>query len=517
METTANHEKHGNRVKIFDTTLRDGEQSPGATMTPEDKLRIAILLSEMGVDIIEAGFPISSHGDFESVQAIAEHMGENTTVCALSRARLKDIDRAWEAVKHAKSPRIHTFISTSALHMQYKLEMKPKEVLQAIESSVSYAANLCRDVQWSPEDATRSDVAFLCEAIKTALACGATTINIPDTVGYSIPDEFSNLISMLQREIPELQQATIAVHCHDDLGFAVANSIAALNAGARQIECTINGLGERAGNAALEEIVMAIKVRNAVLPFVTKIDCTHLTRASRLVSLVTGLSVQHNKAIVGRNAFAHESGIHQDGMLKHTSTYEIMKPSDVGLTQSDLVIGKHSGRHAFHEKVAALGFRAASEELEEAFCKMKLLADRKRTIYDEDIVAIIFSLQSEESDSATIELKTLNVVCGTEGPQTAEISLSVNGRIQHASTEGTGPIDSTFNAIREITQHKCKLLLYQVHAVTQETDAQAEVSVRLEEDSKIVTGYATDTNTIVASARAYINALNTMQRREVKI
>ncbi|RMH46480.1 MAG: 2-isopropylmalate synthase [Alphaproteobacteria bacterium] len=502
------------RVLIFDTTLRDGEQSPGATMTLSEKIEIALLLDEMGVDIIEAGFPIASEGDFEAVQNIAQ-LVKDATVCGLARSAFKDIDRAAEALRPARRPRIHTFISTSPLHMKYKLQMDPEEVIEAIEASVSRARNYTDDVQWSPEDGTRTEHDFLCRAVETAIKAGATTINIPDTVGYTVPNESARIIRMLKERVPDIDKVVIATHCHNDLGMAVANALAAVEAGARQIECTINGLGERAGNAALEEVVMAMRVRNDVLPFRTRIDTTRLVQASRLVSTATGFPVQYNKAIVGKNAFAHESGIHQDGMLKHAGTYEIMRPEDVGLTDSNLVLGKHSGRHALRAKLEELGFELGDNQLKDVFVRFKALADRKKEIYDEDLLA----LMADASTSAAhdrIQVRFLRVICGTEAPQSADLILSVDGEEHRVTASGDGPVDATFNAIKEIFPHEARLLLYQVHAVTEGTDAQATVSVRMEEDGKMVTGQASDTDTVVASAKAYVNALNKLLVRREK-
>lgn len=493
------------RVYIFDTTLRDGEQSPGASMTLEEKLQIAELLDTMGVDIIEAGFPIASNGDFESVTEVAK-LVKNAQVCGLARAGAKDIDRAGEAVKHAKNPRIHTFISTSPVHMKHKLQMQPEEVMEAIAFSVSHARNHTDNVEWSPEDATRTDRDFLCATVETAIKAGATTINIPDTVGYTMPQEYFDIITMLRERVPNIDKAIISTHCHNDLGLAVGNSLAGVQAGARQVECTINGLGERAGNAALEEIVMALNVRNDLMPQWTNIETTNLSRASKLVSSVTAFPVQYNKAIVGQNAFAHESGIHQDGMLKNNQTYEIMTPESVGISQTSLVMGKHSGRHAFREKIKALGYDLGDNQMQEAFVRFKDLADRKKHVFDDDIVALVDDEVAKGADR--IKLVSLRVVAGSEGPQQAALKLDIDGEEVEVESTGDGPVDATFNAIKALFTHEAALQLYQVHAVTQGTDAQAEVSVRLEEAGKTVTGRAADTDTLVASARAYLSALN---------
>ena len=493
------------RVYIFDTTLRDGEQSPGASMTLEEKLQIAELLDAMGVDVIEAGFPIASNGDFESVSEVAKLM-KNAQVCGLARAGAKDIDRAADAVKHAKNPRIHTFISTSPVHMKHKLQMEPDEVMEAIAFSVSHARNHVENVEWSPEDATRTDRDFLCATVETAIKAGATTINIPDTVGYTVPQEYFEIITMLRERVPNIDKAIISTHCHNDLGLAVANSLSGVQAGARQVECTINGLGERAGNAALEEIVMALNVRNDAMPQWTNIETTSLARASKLVSSVTAFPVQYNKAIVGQNAFAHESGIHQDGMLKNNQTYEIMTPESVGISQTSLVMGKHSGRHAFREKIKALGYELGDNQLQEAFTRFKDLADRKKHVFDDDIVALVDDEVAKGADR--VKLVSLRVIAGSEGPQQAMLKLEIDGKETEIDSTGDGPIDATFNAINALFPHEANLQLYQVHAVTEGTDAQAEVSVRLEEKGKTVTGRAADTDTMVASARAYVSALN---------
>ena len=494
-----------NRVIIFDTTLRDGEQSPGASMNLDEKLRVAETLDELGVDVIEAGFPIASNGDFEAVREVAK-LVKRPVICGLARSSREDIDRAAEALRPAERKRIHTFISTSALHMKYKLQMEPDEVHQAVIDSVSHARDFTDDVEWSPEDGSRTDHDFLCRCVETAIKAGATTVNIPDTVGYAVPEEFGALIAMLIERVPNSDKAIFSAHCHNDLGLAVANSLAAVGAGARQVECTINGLGERAGNAALEEIAMSLRTRQDTMPFETGINTEVITRASRLVSTITGFVVQPNKAIVGANAFAHESGIHQDGMLKHAGTYEIMTPESVGLNQSKLVMGKHSGRHAFREKIKELGYEIGDNAIQDAFRRFKSLADKKKEIYDEDIVALIDDEVVRANDR--VRFVSLQVVCGSKGPQTAELELNIDGKVQKTKATGDGPVDATFNAIKELFPHDAGLLLYQVHAVTEGTDAQAEVTVRLEEGGKTVNGQGADTDTLVASARAYVNALN---------
>lgn len=502
--TTATNQK--DRVLIFDTTLRDGEQSPGCSMNLEEKLRMARLLDDMGVDIIEAGFPIASPGDFEAVNEIAKLI-KRATVCGLSRAIERDIDVAGEAIKPAKNPRIHTFISTSPQHMRYQLQMDEEQVLESVAASVTRARKYTDDVEWSAMDATRSDKDFLCRAIDAAIRSGATTINIPDTVGYAVPTEFADLITYIKNKVADIDKAVISVHCHNDLGLGVANSLAGVMAGARQIECTINGIGERAGNAALEEIVMALKTRADVLPYECGIDSTMIMKASRTLANTIGFNVQPNKAIVGANAFAHESGIHQDGVLKNASTYEIMTPESVGLTRSELVLGKHSGRHALKSRVAELGFDLGDNALNDLFKRFKDLADKKKVVADEDIIALIEDEASGETN--LIRFHSLQIQAGTKGPQVAEIELSINGETKYARTEGNGPVDAIFKAIREIVPHEeTTLQLYQVHAITGGTDAQAEVTVRLQSGLRTMNGQGADADTLVASARAYVHALN---------
>ena len=493
------------RVAIFDTTLRDGEQSPGASMNLDEKLRIALLLEELGVDVIEAGFPIASNGDFEAVNEISK-LVRGPAICALARSGRADIDRAAEALAPARRKRIHTFIATSPLHMTYKLQMEPEEVYRAVIDSVTRARRYTDDVDWSPEDGSRSDHDFLCRCVEAAIRAGASCINIPDTVGYALPDEYGGMIAMLRERVPNSDRAVFSTHCHNDLGLAVANSLAGVKAGARQVECTINGLGERAGNAALEEIVMALRTRQDLMPFSTGIDTRVIARISRQVSAITGFSVQPNKAIVGANAFAHEAGIHQDGVLKHAGTYEIMTPESVGLTQSKLVMGKHSGRHAFREKLKELGYHLGENAIEDAFRRFKDLADRKKEIYDEDLLALVDDEVIRDDDR--IRFVSLKVVCGSEGPQTSTLELAIDGERRIVEATGSGPVDATFNAIGALFPHAARLQLYQVHAVTQGTDAQAEVTVRLEENGKMVNGRGADVDTLVASARAYVHALN---------
>ena len=503
-----------NRVRIFDTTLRDGEQSPGCSMNLDEKVRVALVLEEMGVDIIEAGFPIASNGDFEAVREVANTV-KNSSVAGLARASSKDIDRAWEALQGAVQPRIHTFLSTSPLHMRVKLQMEPEEVHQAIIDSVAHARNLCPDVEWSPEDGSRTEPDFLCRVVESAIRAGATTINIPDTVGYAVPEEFAELIAMLFNRVPNIDKAVISVHCHNDLGLAVANSLAAVDAGARQIECTINGIGERAGNCALEEVVMALRTRPDAMPYFTGVDTTVITRASHLVSTITGFAVQPNKAIVGANAFAHESGIHQDGVLKDAQTYEIMTPESVGLTQSNLIMGKHSGSHAFREKLKDLGYGDMGQNaIADAFQRFKALADKKKEVFDEDIIALVDDTIQHDADR--IRFVSLQVIAGSKGPQSAELELEIDGKSVATTSQGNGPVDAIFNAIKQLCPHSANLQLYQVHAVTGGTDAQAEVTVRLEEDGKTVNGQGADADTLVASARAYLHALNKLSVKREK-
>lgn len=501
------------RVVIFDTTLRDGEQSPGATMTHDEKLEIAELLDEMGVDIIEAGFPIASEGDFRAVSEIARRSA-NSVICGLARANIGDIDRCWDAVKNAEKPRIHTFIGTSPLHRAIP-QLDMDQMADRIHETVTHARNLCDNIQWSPMDATRTEPDYLCRVVEIAIKAGATTINIPDTVGYTAPVESAELIQMLLARVPGAEQVVFATHCHNDLGMATANALAAVAGGARQIECTINGLGERAGNTALEEVVMALKVRRDIMPYFTNIDSTKLMNISRRVATVSGFPVQFNKAIVGKNAFAHESGIHQDGMLKNAETFEIMRPEDVGLAATNLVMGKHSGRAALRSKLEELGYKLGDNQLKDVFVRFKELADRKKEIYDDDLIALMRAGEDAENDR--LVLKSLRVTCGTDGPQEAVMALSIEGQEVSTTATGDGPVDATFNAVKALYAHTARLQLYQVHAVTEGTDAQATVSVRMEEDGNISTGESADTDTVVASARAYLNALNRLLVRRDRI
>jgi 2-isopropylmalate synthase len=502
------------RVLIFDTTLRDGEQCPGATMTLEEKLEVAELLDTMGVDIIEAGFPIASNGDFEAVALIAKQV-KRATVAGLARAISADIARAGEAVRHAARPRIHTFVSTSPIHLAHQMRKSEEEVLEIITTTVTQARNLIEDIEWSAMDATRTPIDYLCRCVEAAIKAGATTINLPDTVGYATPDEYRAMFRAVRERVPNADKGIFSAHCHNDLGLAVANSLAALEGGARQIECTLNGIGERAGNAALEEIVMAIKTRGDILPYETGIEATMLTRASKLASAATSFPVQYNKAIVGRNAFAHESGIHQDGMLKNAQTYEIMTPESVGVSKTSLVMGKHSGRAAFRNKLEELGYSLSDNQFQDAFERFKELADRKKHVYDEDIEALVDQNIAMAHDR--IKLVSLHIVAGTRGPQRATMRLQVDDRIVVEEQEGNGPVDATFNVIKALVPHEAVLELYQVHAVTEGTDAQAEVSVRLSADDRSVTSRAADPDTLVASAQAYLGALNKLMSRGARL
>ena len=497
---------------VFDTTLRDGEQSPGASMTREEKVRIAKQLEKMRVDVIEAGFPAASPGDFEAVRAVASVI-KDSTVCALARAQVGDIARAADAIKPALSGRIHTFIATSPIHMQKKLRMTPDQVLQEAINSVKFARTFTDDVEFSPEDAGRSDPDFLCRVIEAVIAAGATTVNIPDTVGYALPEQFGALILDLMTRVPNAHKAVFSVHCHNDLGLAVANSLAAVLAGARQVECTINGLGERAGNAALEEIIMAIATRSDAFKCSTRIDRTQIVPASRLVAGITGFTVQPNKAIVGANAFAHEAGIHQDGVLKSRETYEIMRAEDVGWNANKLVLGKHSGRNAFRARLIELGIELESEVLvNAAFKRFKELADKKHDIFDEDLHALV----SDEAVTPEKEhFKLVSLMAHSETGETphARIVLAEAGSERPAESEGSGPVDASFKAIESLVASGAELQLYSVSNITSGTEAQGEVTVRLAKAGRIVNGLGSDTDIVVASAKAYVSALNKLHSR----
>jgi len=500
-------------VKIFDTTLRDGEQSPGASMNLAEKVRIAQQLEKLNIDVIEAGFPISSEGDFKAVQTISATI-KRCEVAALARANAQDIDRAWEAVKGAKFPRIHTFISTSDIHLKYQIKKSREEVIKITSQSVARAKRHTSNVEFSAMDATRSDIAFLCAVVEAAIKAGATTINIPDTVGYAIPSEFGELLRSIRRKGQGMDRVTMSVHCHNDLGLAVANSIAAVLQGVRQVECTVNGIGERAGNASLEEIVMAIRTRKDLFPFSTRVNPKQIFLTSRLVSKITGMVVQPNKAIVGANAFAHESGIHQDGVLKEKLTYEIMTPESVGISKSSIVLGKLSGRHAFREKLKDLGYKLSEEDFELAFNRFKQLADKKRQIFDEDIESIV--VEEILRMPKKFKLDYLNVVAGNLTVPTATVKMVVDGNLIQEAGFGDGPVDAVFKTIKKITRTRSKLLQFAINAITSGTEAQGEVTVRLEEKGYTVIGQGVDTDVIVASAKAYINALNKMEFKKQK-
>ncbi len=502
-----------NRVRIFDTTLRDGEQSPGASMNVEEKIIVARQLAKLGVDIIEAGFAFSSPGDFEAVRRIA-HEVEGPVVCSLARAKPEDIDAAWEALKGAPRPRIHTFISTSDIHLKHQFKLTRKEAKARAVEMVERARGYVTDVEFSPMDASRTEPEYLYEVIEAVIKAGATTVNIPDTVGYALPSSFGALIKGIRDNVAGIDKAIISVHCHNDLGLAVANSLAAVMNGARQVECTINGIGERAGNASLEEIVMIFKTRKDLLGLETSIAAEQIYPASRLVSSITGMTVQANKAIVGDNAFAHESGIHQDGLLKEKTTYEIMRPESVGISRSTLVLGKHSGRHAFKTRLSELGYEIDGEQLDKAFERFKVLADKKKEVFDEDIEAIVQDEVLRLELPEKYRLISLKVVSGTLDQPLAEVELDVHGQHMRKRGTGDGPVDAVYKTIASMTNTRSKLLKYSVNAITGGTDAQGEVSVRLQEGSHIVLGQGSHTDIIVASARAYINALNRLEYRK---
>jgi 2-isopropylmalate synthase len=495
------------KLIIFDTTLRDGEQSPGASMTRDEKVRIAKALERMGVDVIEAGFPVASQGDFEAVQAVARAVREST-VCGLARALKGDIDRAGEALAEAKAARIHTFIATSPIHMKVKLRMEPSQVLEYAVKAVQRARKYTDDVEFSPEDAGRSEIEFLCQILEAVIAAGARTVNIPDTVGYNLPDQFGQLIRTLLERVPNSDQAVFSVHCHNDLGLAVANSLAAVMNGARQVECTINGLGERAGNAALEEVVMAVHTRQDLFLCNTNIDTTQIVPTSRLVSGITGFPVQPNKAIVGANAFAHESGIHQDGVLKERQTYEIMRAEDVGWYANRMILGKHSGRNAFRTRLRELGIEIETEEvLNTTFQRFKELADKKHEIYDDDLQALVTDANLA-AENECFKLLWLKAASETGETPMASVMLSVDGIERQATAPGSGLVDAAYKAIDSILQSSAELLLYSVNNITSGTDAQGEVTVRLRKNGRIANGQGADTDIVIASAKAYVNALN---------
>jgi 2-isopropylmalate synthase len=492
-------------IKIFDTTLRDGEQSPGASMNVEEKVMVAKQLARLGVDVIEAGFAYSSPGDFEAVRRIAQEV-EGPTICSLARARPEDIDRAWEALKGAPKVRIHTFLSTSDIHLKHQFRMTREQAKQRAVEMVQRARGYVDDVEFSPMDASRSDPSFLYEVIEAVIAAGAATVNIPDTVGYAVPQEFGALIRGICEKVPNVKAAVISVHCHNDLGVAVANSLAAVVNGAGQVECTINGIGERAGNTSLEEIVMGLRTRRDFYQADTRIRTEEIAKTSRLVSKITGMVVQPNKAIVGANAFAHTSGIHQDGLLKEKTTYEIMRPESIGLVESRMIMGKLSGRHAFRQRLEELGYKLTEEEINHAFERFKRLADQKKEIYEEDLEVIVSEELAKMAER--IVLTSFHVESGTDRTPTATVTLEIDGRTVTQSGTGDGPVDAVYRTIAAMTQTKSKLLMFAVNAVTSGTDAQGEVSVRVEEDGRTVSGHGADTDIITAAARAYLNALN---------
>ncbi len=502
------------RLIIFDTTLRDGEQSPGASMTQDEKVRIARALEKLRVDIIEAGFPAASPGDSAAVQAVARAI-QNTTVCALARALPDDIEKAAQAIRPAASGRIHTFIATSPLHMRCKLRMSPEQVLEQTRKAVHQARQMTDNVEFSAEDAGRSETDFLCRIIETAIDAGAGTINIPDTVGYNVPSQFGRTLRTLMERIPNADKAIFSVHCHNDLGLAVANSLDAVIAGARQVECTINGLGERAGNAALEEIVMAVRTRQDIFTCNTQLDATQIVNCSRLVSNITGFPVQPNKAIVGVNAFAHESGIHQDGVLKHRETYEIMRAEDVGWIQNRIVLGKHSGRNAFRAHMASLGNHFSSEEaLKKAFARFKVLADKKHEIYDDDLQALVTEITPADD---RIRLIDLQVTSGTEKIPEAQVTISIDKQEQSTTSTGDGPVDACYQALESLIHSGSDLKLYSVNNITQGTESQGEVTVRLEKEGHLVNGQGSDTDILIASVKAYINGCNKLLNLPEKV
>lgn len=503
------------KLIIFDTTLRDGEQSPGASMTKDEKLRIAYMLEKMRVDVIEAGFAIASPGDYDAVKAVAEVI-KDSTVCSLARTNAEDIEAAANALKPANSSRIHTFIATSPIHMKYKLQLPPDAVLDKAVAAVTLARNFTDDVEFSCEDASRSEFEFLCRIIEQVIDAGAKTINLPDTVGYGEPGEYGRQVADLMNVIPNADKAIFSVHCHNDLGLAVANSLSAVSNGARQVECTINGLGERAGNASLEEIAMTVRTRHDLFDVETNIDAQQIVPTSRLVSSITGFPVQPNKAIVGANAFAHEAGIHQDGVLKHRETYEIMRAQDVGWNANKLVLGKHSGRAAFKSRLEDLGINLSSGTLfQEAFARFKDLADKKHEVFDEDLQALVGNITERGSDDL-YALESLEAYSKTGVRPTAELLLHVKGEPLQVSAQGDGPVDATFKAIEQAAKSNTELLLYSVNAITSGTDSQGEVTVRLQRDGIIVNGLGADTDIVIASAKAYLNALNLLESGQIR-
>jgi 2-isopropylmalate synthase len=501
-------------ILIFDTTLRDGEQSPGVSLNMEEKLQIARQLEKLGVDIIEAGFPVTSPGDFEGVRRIAQET-RNVQVAALARSKKEDIDTAWNAIKEGEDPRIHTFLATSDIHLKYKLKKTRDQVVEMASSAVSYASKYTSNVEFSAEDASRSDLDFVCRVFEAVIDAGATTVNFPDTVGYAVPQDFARMIHHILDNTSNIHKAVLSVHCHNDLGLATANVLSAVMEGAGQVECTVNGIGERAGNTAMEEVVMAFSTRNDLLPFTTNISTEQITATSRMVSLLTGMSVQPNKAIVGANAFPHESGIHQDGVLKERTTYEIMDPKKVGLIKGSLVLGKHSGRNAIKSRLEEMGYNLNKEEIDRVFSRFKELADKKKEIFPEDIEAIVTEeiLRIPERFS----LKYLHVAGGCGIRPTATVALEIDGHEAGEVSMGAGPVDAAFNAVSKLTKTKSKLLKYAVNSITGGTDAQGEVTVRISEDDTVVTGHGADPDIITASVKAYLNALNRIEHKKANI
>ena len=503
--------KDSNRIIIFDTTLRDGEQSPGVSLNMDDKIQIGRQLEKLGVDVLEAGFPVASPGDFEGVKRLADEL-RNLQVTALARATQKDIDIAWEAIRKGANPRIHTFLATSDIHLKYKLRKTREQVLDMAAEAVKYASGFTSNVEFSAEDASRTDLDFLCKVFERVIDAGATTVNFPDTVGYAIPWDFGRMIRYLIENTSNIHRAVLSVHCHNDLGLATANVLSAIREGARQVECTVNGIGERAGNTAMEEVVMAIKTRHDCLPYETGINTRHISSTSRMVSLLTGMVVQPNKAIVGDNAFAHESGIHQDGVLKERTTYEIMDPRDIGLSHGRLVLGKHSGRHALKAKLQEMGYELSEEEIDSVFKRFKRLADRKKEVFPEDLEAIVAGeiLRIPE----TYRLTYLHVAGGSGIRPTATVGIEIDGQEKTGVSIGAGPIDAAFNAVSKIVNTKSRLLKFTVNSITGGTDAQGEVTVRLQDGDRVVTGQGADPDIITASVRAYLNALNRLAYRK---
>ncbi len=497
--------KENNRIIIFDTTLRDGEQSPGVSLNMEDKIQIGRQLEKLGIDVLEAGFPVASPGDFEGVQLLASEL-RNIQVAALARATKRDIDTAWEAIRKGAHPRIHTFLATSDIHLKYKLRKTREEVLEMAGEAVKYAAGFTSNVEFSAEDASRTDLDFLCRVFERVIDAGATTVNFPDTVGYAIPWDFGRMVRYVMENTPNIDKAVLSIHCHNDLGLATANVLSAIREGARQVECTINGIGERAGNTAMEEVVMAIRTRQDCLPYETGINTKHISATSRMVSTLTGMLVQPNKAIVGANAFAHESGIHQDGVLKERTTYEIMNPKDIGLSHGRLVLGKHSGRHAIKAKLQEMGYELSEAEIDRVFARFKALADKKKELFPEDLEVIVTEeiLRIPE----TYRLTYLHVAGGSGIRPTATVGIEIDGEEHIGVSIGAGPIDAAFNAVSRLIQTRSRLLRFTVNSITGGTDAQGEVTVRLQEDDRVVIGQGADPDIITASVRAYLNALN---------